>query len=97
MEGQNDDIEQLQKICDSLTETELKPAREIFESISAKYPNGFNPLLLRVPKKDDPTGLQYEFQLPRAVIEFMLRLREKYPNEDVASAICGKILGEQII
>ena len=86
------DLAKLKKISDSLTEAELKPAREIFATISAKHPNGLKPLLLKVPKEDDP--LLFEYQLPEAVIELMLNLREKYPEEDVALAICAKILRE---
>ncbi|HEU5292460.1 MAG TPA: hypothetical protein VFU05_17555 [Cyclobacteriaceae bacterium] len=82
------ELAKLKKISDSLTETELKPAREIFAAMSAKYPDGI------IPKSNDPTGLLREFQLPRAVVELMLFLREEYPEEDVALAICVKLLGE---
>lgn len=88
------DLARLKEIGDSLTETELEPAREIFAIISTRYPNGFKPLLLKVPKEDGDT--LFEYQLSEAVVELMLNLREKYPEGNVALAICYKFLRESV-
>lgn len=87
-------LTKLRKISDSLTETELEPAREILAIISTRYPNGFKPLLLKVPKEDDP--ILFEYKLSEAVVELMLSLREKYPEGNVALAICYKFLRESV-
>ena len=96
METTRENIEGVQRIGDALTERDLAQAREILASISAKHPNGFTLLshLTKIPKSDDPNDYVYEYQLSQPIAEFMIKIREKYPDADLASAVCGKILSE---
>lgn len=89
-------MERIQKIGDSLTKKELEPAREILRVILANYPNGFTLLshLDKIPRSADSKDFVYEYQLSQPVTEFMIQVRAKYPDKDLASAICAKILGE---
>lgn len=96
MEDAQKSFERMQKIGDSLTEKDLEPAREILTTILDNYPNGFTFLshLEKIPRSTNPNDFVYEYQLSQPVTEFMIQVREKYPDKDLASAICAKILGE---
>lgn len=96
MEDTRKNIERIQKISDALTERDLEPARKILATILVNYPNGFTILshVDKIPRNCNSNDYVYEYQLSQPVAEFMLLVRERYPDKDLASAICGKILGE---
>ena len=83
-------MERIFKLSDALTETDLKDARAILKSIMDKYPDGFAFLseLNKIP------GNKFNVKLSQPVAEFMLAVRERYGDGELATAIIAKLMSE---
>ncbi|HRJ31369.1 MAG TPA: hypothetical protein PLV21_02275 [Cyclobacteriaceae bacterium] len=90
------DFHKTKRLAESLTEDELELGWKIFSEISSKYPEGFTMLshLEKIPSPESEFGFVYEYQYSVPIIEFMLKLREAYPDTVMAISVSIRIISE---